>query len=110
MKTFSTDQPPPPVERSKAWSYLVTNLLVMPGLGSVMASHKTAGYLQMILALAGFVVTLIALVRIVLVWVQEFQLPNDPHLYYAAIAGIAIFLVAWIWSLGTSLTFFREKK
>lgn len=107
MKTSSGDRDPPSVDRAKAWSCLVTNLLVLPGLGSVMAGRK-AGYLQMVLALAGFIVTLIALVRIVLAWAQEFILPNDPALYRSAIIGIAVFLLSWAWSLLTSLAIFRS--
>jgi hypothetical protein len=109
MKTFSADPSPPPVERSKAWSYLVTNLLVLPGLGSVMAKRKV-GYLQMLLALAGFVVTLVALVSVILFWARDFELPNDPRLYRSAIIGIAVFLFSWFWSLATSLTLFRKKE
>jgi hypothetical protein len=109
MKTSSAGPVPPRLDRSKAWSCLVTNLLVMPGLGSIMARRKIAGYLQMALALGGFIVTLVALIRIVLTWAQEFQLPDDPGLYRAAIIGIAVFLLSWFWSLLTSLTLFRSQ-
>jgi hypothetical protein len=108
MRTSSDDQPPSPAERSKAWSCLVTNLLVLPGLGSVMAGRKV-GYLQMLLSLGGFVLTLVALVRIVLLWAQDFQLPPEPGLYRSAIIGLAVVLLAWCWSLLTSLAEFRRR-
>ena len=107
MKTSSGAPDPPRVDRSKAWSCLVTNLLVLPGLGSIMGGHKV-GYLQILLALVGFVVTLIALIRIVYLWAQEFLLPNDPGLYYSAMIGMAVFLISWTWSLLTSLAIFRR--
>ncbi len=109
MKISSLDQGLPPAERSKAWSYLITNLLVLPGLGSVMAGQKASGYLQMLLALVGSVITLVAVVKLAWAWVQEFQLPGDPALYRWTILGIGIFLVSWIWSLLTSLALFRQK-
>lgn len=107
MKISSGSAPRPELDRAKAWSCLVTNLLVLPGLGSAMARRKS-GYIQMLLAFGGFGVTLSALVRIMVEWAREFLLPDDPGLYKAAIAGIGVFLVAWVWSLLTSLALFRE--
>ena len=110
MKTSSGDAPqPPPLLRSKAWSYLVTNLLVLPGLGSVMAGYKS-GYVQIFLAVAGFIITLVAIVSIALVWSREFQLPDDQRLYLAAMIGVVVFLASWCWSLVTSLAIFRRSK
>jgi hypothetical protein len=109
MRTSLGGQDKPPLDRSKAWSLLVTNVLVLPGLGSVMAGHRT-GYLQITLALAGFFLTLGALIKIVMVWGQEFQLPEDPQLYRSAIIGMAAFLLAWVWSLLLSMRFFQVKK
>jgi hypothetical protein len=74
-----------------------------------MAGRKTAGYIQMLLAIAGFIVTVVALVRIVLLWARDFQLPADATIYSAAIIGMAVVLVSWCWSLLTSLALFREK-
>jgi len=108
MKTSLPGPELPPNPRSKAWSCLVTNLLVLPGLGSVMAGFKS-GYVQMFLALAGFLVTLVALIQIVLAWAREFLLPDNPRLYESAIGGMAVFLLGWVWSLLTSLILFRKK-
>ena len=88
---------------------MVTNLLVLPGLGSVLAGRKS-GYVQIILAVAGFLVTLVALVKIVLVWVQDFQFPADGHLIGVAFIGLAVFLLAWTWSLVTSLAVFKSRE
>ena len=107
MKISSGAAPRPDLDQAKAWTYLVTNLLVLPGLGSAMARRKS-GYVQMLLALAGFAVTLNAFVRIAIEWAREFLLPDDPALYKSAILGIGVFLVAWTWSLLTSLALFRE--
>ena len=107
MKTSSAAQERSRVDRPKAWSCLVSNLLVLPGIGSVMAGRRS-GYAQIILGLVGFGLTMVAAVRFVLAWGQEFELPNDPGLYRMAIIGIAMFLAAWFWSLFTSLTLFRN--
>lgn len=74
-----------------------------------MAGRKIAGILQMLIGLAGFAVTLIALIRVVLLWAREFQLPDEPWLYKAAMMGIVVFMIAWLWSLHTSLTLFRKR-
>jgi hypothetical protein len=109
MRTSSEGPGPARGDRAKAWSFLVTNLLVLPGLGSVMAGFRS-GYLQIILALLGFALTLGFIIHIALAWGREFQLPEDPLPYRGAIVGMAIFLVSWLWSLLVSLRFFREKK
>jgi hypothetical protein len=110
MKIFSAAPPDQtPVPRSKAWSCLITNLLVMPGLGSVMAGYKS-GFVQMALALAGFVATLAAMFSIGLAWAREFQLPDDRRLYGLLLIGVAVFVVSWAWSLLTSLAVFRRSQ
>ena len=103
-----SSEPPPEPNRNKAWSCLIANLVVLPGLGSVVARRKV-GYLQMLLAIGGFVLTLVALIRIVLLWARDYLLPDDPNLYRAAIIGIGIFLFSWTWSLLTSLAVFRQQ-
>lgn len=108
MKTSSANPEQSPAERTKAWSCLIANLVVLPGLGSVMGGRKT-GFLQMMLAIGGFVVTLVALIKIVLFWAHDFQLPAEARLYRTAISGMAVFLVSWVWSLLTSLAIFRDK-
>jgi hypothetical protein len=72
-----------------------------------MAGYKS-GYVQMVLAVLGFLLTLVALVRIVLVWVQDFQFPTDGHLMGLAFIGMAVFALAWVWSLLTSLAVLRK--
>jgi hypothetical protein len=75
-----------------------------------MAGRRITGFAQMLLAIGGFIASLIALVRIGLFWAQELLLPDEPGLYRSAIIGIAVFLAAWFWSLFTSLVLFRELK
>jgi hypothetical protein len=58
--------------------------------------------------MAGFLMTLVPLVRVAMYWAREFLLPDDPALYLCAIAGIAVVGIAWIWSLFTSLAQFRR--
>ena len=108
MKISSAGQGQPPVERSKAWSCLVTNLLVFPGLGSVMVGHRWSGYGQMLLALLGSLLAVAAVVKIALEWVKAFQWPDQPGLYHAVIAGLGALLLSWIWSLLTSIIVLRR--
>ena len=108
MKTSSDGQAPPLIDRTRAWSCLVSNLLVLPGLGSVMAGWRKSGYAQIGLAIGGFALTVVALARFVFAWAREFILPTDPGLYLAAGIGIVVFLIGWCWSLLTSLAVFRE--
>ncbi len=73
-----------------------------------MGGKKTAGAAQIILGIAGFFITLLALIRIALAWVQDFQLPADLAIYRWAVIGMGVFLVSWVWSLLTSLELLRE--
>jgi hypothetical protein len=74
-----------------------------------MAGRKATGYAQIVLALGGFIVTVVALARIILLWARNFQLPPEAGLYRSAILGMAVFLFSWCWSLLTSLAVFRKK-
>jgi hypothetical protein len=102
MKTSS----PPLIERSKAWSCVVTNLLVLPGLGTHMAGAKLAGWLQMLLSLAGLILTIKAMVEFGLYWIRTQQLPDSGQII-SLLAGLGLFLGAWVWSLISSLIVFR---
>ena len=90
-------------DEAVAWGGLVANLLVLPGLGSLLVGRRV-GWIQAALALGGFVLTLIWLVSFLQAWISlgEFPLDAGPEMA-RGLYGIALFAVAWLWSLGTSL-------
>ena len=90
-------------DEAVAWGGLVANLLVLPGLGSLLVGRRV-GWIQAALALGGFVLTLVWLVSFLHAWISlgEFPLDAGPDLG-RGLYGMAMFGVAWLWSLGTSL-------
>jgi hypothetical protein len=86
-----------------AWAALSTNLLVLPGLGSLMAGRKV-GWLQAAVALVGAALSLWWLGLFAREWMQLGLIPleNPPELR-TGLAGIGVFAAAWLWSLVTSL-------
>jgi len=99
------------VSRAQARNAALLNQLGTPGLGSLLAGRWLAGLLQIVLFLAGFV--------LFCVWAfhnlaQYYQMMfNDapkstPGNGGLALAGMAICVLAWLWSLQTSFSLFRE--
>lgn len=100
----------PPLDRPTAWAYTLTNLLTLPGLGSLAGGRKV-GYAQAALALAGFALTLWWLAKTVLEWFARGELPAELNLTLLwGLIGAALYGLAWLWSLGTSVQFHREAK
>jgi hypothetical protein len=97
-------------EEAAAWAALAANLLVLPGLGSLMASRK-AGWLQAALALAGAALSLVWLIAFARVWIRLGAFPLGEELDMATgLLGIALFAAAWLWSLATSLDLLRQSR
>ena len=96
------------VDETLAWSCLATNLLVLPGLGSMVARRRTAGLGQAALALGGTAMAVYWLVSLVRQWTREEAFPIDggPDFAYGLI-GVAVFGIGWMWSLATSLLVLR---
>ena len=99
------------VSRAQARNAALLNQLGTPGLGSLLAGRWLAGLLQIVLFLAGFV--------LFCVWAfhnlaQYYQMMfNDaprsaPGNGGLALGGMAICVLAWLWSLQTSFSLFRE--
>ena len=97
-------------DKATAWGYTLVNLAALPGLGSVAAGRKI-GYLQALVALTGFGLSLAWMVIFVLEWRAEGRFPADfrPSLLIG-IAGMVLYGIAWFWSLGTSLSLQREAR
>jgi hypothetical protein len=82
----------------------VLSNLVLPGLGTFLAHRRVAGVLQLVISQTGFALSLLWTILFVRDWIREGSLPEDvtPHLALGLI-GAAIFLLAWIWSLASSV-------
>ena len=97
------------LDETLAWSALATNLLVLPGLGSIMVRHRAAGILQAALALGGTGLAVYWLVSFLRLWSAEGVFPMDGgEDFVLGISGVLIFGVGWLWSLVTSLCVLRD--
>lgn len=93
----------PSREPLRAWAALAANLLVLPGLGSLLTGGLVTGLVQCALALTGFAMTFVWLVRVVALM----RAAGTPFLDPApdvrlGLAGIALFGVAWLWAGASS--------
>lgn len=97
-----------PLDPTVAWSCLVTNLLVLPGLGTLVA-RRWEGFVQAAMALAGFALTLAWLVSFVATWIRlrTFPFEGGPSLLWGVL-GVLLFLLAWLWGLASSLAIVRK--
>jgi hypothetical protein len=99
-----------PMDRSTAWACLMTNLLVFPGLGSIVAGRRV-GYVQMVLGIAGFGLNLFFILRVLNQWFHWDQDPGPVmHDLVFSMVGLGVFLTAWMWGLVTGLTLMRQTR
>ena len=91
------------IDRAAAWGCVLGNL-VLPGLGTFVARRRVSGILQLIVSQTGFVFMLLWAMSFVRDWIRLGSLPEDitPQLKFGLI-GCALFLLAWIWSLASSV-------
>jgi hypothetical protein len=89
------------------WRWLLLNLLVLPGLGSIQAGRRGSGYCQLLLGVAGVLLAGGALLRVGLDWVHALELessvPLDRQYIGWGTAGVVMFFASWFWALATSL-------
>jgi hypothetical protein len=111
MPTKPYSPPRKPVSRTGARNAALVNQFATPGLGSLMAGRWMAGMGQLLLAVAGFV--------LVVVWFFETMIQLfgqiDGNAVSAPVAGLGetgagLFVVAWFWSLVTSLSLLNRAK
>ena len=103
-----------PLSRQTAWGCLTGNL-ALPGSGSLVAGRR-AGYFQLALAGLGLVLSMIFGLRFIFWffanWTRLHQPSTDPLAALGemwlglrwAVVGLGVFLVSWLWALGTSLS------
>jgi len=113
MKFSFTLRPARPLNRAEAWGCLLANL-ALPGSGSL-AAGRVVGCFQFCLTALGLVVTLVTGFRFILWWLSNWERLNQPsndalasllEVWLAVrwpLAGVAVFLLAFLWALLTSL-------
>jgi hypothetical protein len=92
-----------------AWACLVTNVVGVPGLGTLMARRWEA-VPQLGLAVAGGVLMTWWLVAFVVAELRTMELPppGGPALSLG-LWGLVLFLAAWLWALASSLAVLRGR-
>ena len=110
MKSSSAPPLIKPPDQTAARNCLFTNLLVLPGLGSILAG-RLVGWLQAPLALTGFVLTNVWVVLFAVAWFQTGEIPQNggPHIWLGLL-GVTLFAVTWVWSLITGLSMLRKSR
>ena len=87
------------------------NLLVLPGLGSLLVRRRIAGAAQAVLAGIGAGMSVWWLILLARQWAEDGYFPIDGgDSFRIGISGVLLFAVAWVWSLVTSLSVLRATK
>jgi hypothetical protein len=95
----------------KAWACLMTNVLVLPGAGTLAAGRRLAGLVQTILALLGFVMVCVWMVAFVTDLVREAAPPAGLGRYGGlGMLGLLLAVGSWIWGLLSGLEILREAR
>jgi hypothetical protein len=96
-------------DRGRAWVAFSTNLVVLPGLGSLLMG-RPAGWVQAPLALIGLTLSVRWLLLVLLEWRRDGALPAAVPHGGLLLAGVATFVVAWLWALATGLAALRRAR
>ena len=103
-----------PLGRGKALSASLLNQFATPGLGSLIAGRRLVGAGQLVLACAGFGLLMIWFIRVMIVFYSLMAVSapdHEPNLHHELWKiGAALFGVAWVWALFTSLSVLREAR
>jgi hypothetical protein len=93
----------PRSDKEKAWAALSANALLLPGSGSLYLGQRKSGWVQTVLALLGFAISMLWLGELVEQWWSDgvASLIPPPHLE-TGLLGFGLFGVAWVWSLLTA--------
>ena len=115
---MSSDLPPKIAEQSAggargrqaAWGFVLTNL-VLPGLGTFAAGRRLEGALQLVISQSGFALMMVCANSFVRTWIRLGSLPEDfgPHVGFCTL-GLALFFLAWIWSLASSYGILQDTR
>jgi hypothetical protein len=92
-----------------AWACLLTNVVGVPGLGTLMA-RRWEGLPQLALATGGGVLITWWLVAFVVAELRTMEIPppGGPALRLV-LWGLALFFAGWLWALASSVAVFRAR-
>jgi membrane associated rhomboid family serine protease len=112
MKIFSDPKSTPTLNASGAWSALLTNALVFPGLGSLLIGKKIEGCFQMILSIVGFILLMYGMFELMMTILKFQKWPGLLGASYAWTLWVGFFVaaLAWVWGMVTSLVFLKTIK
>lgn len=104
MKIFSIPEPPKRLERPAAWACLMTNVLVLPGLGSVTVGYRIAGFIQIFLSVVGMGITIGWFAWFFMDYYKTRELQEAIQVrLWLGFTGVGLFMLSWTWALATSL-------
>ena len=101
-----------PLDPARATNCAVINLAATPGLGSWIAGRVVEAVGQLILSVSGFCLIIAYLVQMVVNAFKQLDgtPPETKSFLWLLKVGGGIFVLAWIWSLFTSISVWREAK
>ena len=84
---------------------------MLPGLGTFAARRRISGILQLIVSQTGFVLMLVWAISFVRDWIRAGSLPREitPQFKWGLI-GCGLFLLAWIWSVASSIEILLDSR
>ena len=93
-----------------AWACLLTNVVGVPGLGTLMA-ERWEGVPQLTLAIAGGVLITWWLIAFMIAELRTMEIPPPGGPALALVLwGLALFTAGWLWALASSVAVFRATK
>lgn len=100
---------PKVISRTAARNAALLNLLATPGLGSLVARRWLEGIGQLFLSVTGFVLVVVWFIRVMIPYYGEMfnESTPAPVSFHMLGVGAALFALAWVWSLVTSLSLSR---
>lgn len=116
MKIFSRAPDPAKLSPTQRWGCAVMNQLACPGLGTIMAGRRV-GYAQATIMVAGFVLLMGFMIWFIICaarylihadWDEgRWRAQYRPY-HWAWQSGLGLCVVAWCWSLVSSIGIVRE--
>jgi hypothetical protein len=95
----------------KAWACLMTNVLVLPGAGTMAAGRWLSGLVQAILALIGFVLVCVWMFAFATDMVRAAELPAGLGRHGGlGMFGLLLAVVSWVWGLLSGLDELRRAR